>query len=48
MAGLCTGAGLGLLVLFRVNKNWRENLCIAGVLYVAAVVTGTLCQIVMP
>ena len=48
VAGLCTGAGLGLLVLFRVNKNWRENLCIAGVLYVAAVVTGTLCQIVMP
>ncbi len=48
VAGLCTGAGLGLLVLFRVNKNWRENLCIAGVLYVAAVVTGTLCQLVMP
>lgn len=47
VAGLCTGAGLGLLVLFRVNKNWKENLCIAGLLYVAAVVVGTLCQVVM-
>lgn len=47
-AGLCTGAGLGLLVLFRVNRDWRENLCIAGVLYVAAVLTGTLCQLLLP
>lgn len=45
VAGLCTGAGLGLLVLFRVNRNWKENLCIAGVLYVAAAVTGTICQL---
>lgn len=48
VAGLCTGAGMGLLVLFRVNKNWKENLCIAGTLYVSAVVTGTVCQLVFP
>lgn len=47
VAGLCTGAGLGLLVLFRVNKDWKENLCIAGVLYVAAVVTGVACQVIL-
>ena len=48
VAGLCTGAGLGLLVLFRVNKNWRENLSIAGVLYVASVAAGALCQMIFP
>ncbi len=46
IAGLCTGAGLGLAVLFRVHKNYRENFILAGILYAAAVVTGLLCQII--
>lgn len=46
VAGLCTGAGLGLAVLFRVNRNQKENLCIAGALYVAAVIAGLVCQAV--
>lgn len=48
VAGLCTGAGLGLLVLFRVNKNMKENLTLAATLYVSAVVIGVLCQIIFP
>ena len=48
VAGLCTGAGMGLLVLFKVNKNMKENLCIVGVLYGSAVVTGALCQMIFP
>lgn len=43
IAGLLTGAGVGLLVLFRVNDHLRENLMIAGLLYVF----GVLCGIVM-
>lgn len=44
VAGLCTGAGMGLAVLFRVNRNMKENLCIAGTLYAAAVAAGAACQ----
>lgn len=46
VAGLCTGAGMGLLVLFRTNRNWKENLALSGALYVAAVLTGFLCSLV--
>ena len=44
VAGLCTGAGLGLAVLFRVNRDVKENVCIAGALYGAAVIAGLVCQ----
>lgn len=46
VAGLCTGAGVGLAVLFKVNRNWRENLALTGVLYVAAVVTGLIVNLI--
>lgn len=39
-AGLCTGAGIGLAVLFRANKNIKENLIITGVLYAVGVICG--------
>lgn len=42
MSGLLVGAGVGLLVLFQVNKKWRENMLILGVLYVSGVTWGLL------
>lgn len=45
VSGLCTGAGAGLLVLFRENRNPKENLKILGILYVAAVVSGVILQL---
>ena len=38
MSGLLVGAGVGLLVLFRTNKNMKENLQIAGLLYGCGVI----------
>lgn len=45
IAGLCTNAGLGLVVLFRVNKNYKENFKILGLLYVVAVLAGMILSI---
>lgn len=42
MASSFTGSGLGLLVLFRTNRNLKENLIILLVMYVTGVVLGLL------
>ncbi len=42
MAGLLANAGVGLLVLFRLNRNRTQNVEIIGLLYVLAVVWGLL------
>lgn len=43
VAGLCTGAGVGLAVLFKYNRHLKENLLLAGILYGSAVATGLVC-----
>ncbi len=42
IAGLLDGAGVGLLILFRVNPDQKENLRITLLLYLLAVVFGLL------
>ena len=42
VAGLCAGAGVGMAVLFKVNRNTRENLGIAALLYVISAGAGML------
>ena len=42
IAGLCAGAGMGVVVLFRTNRRVKENVFILAVLYAAAVMTGLL------
>ena len=39
-AGLCSGAGIGLAVLFKTNKSFKENIRIAGILYATAALIG--------
>lgn len=45
IAGLCTGAGVGLLVLFRTNKHYKENFAIMGILYFFGVAAGLIINI---
>lgn len=42
MSGLLVGAGVGLLVLFRVNPDKKENMKIVGILYVIGVFMGSV------
>lgn len=48
MSGLFSGAGVGLLVLFRVNKNIKENLAITAVLVVVGLLFGLLGDLIFP
>ena len=47
IAGLCTGAGVGLLILFRTNRRYKENFAIMGVMYAAAVISGLIINAVL-
>ena len=42
MASSFTGSGLGLLVLFRTNRNMKENLAILASIYAVGVALGWL------
>ena len=45
MSGLLAGTGAGLLVLFKVNKAKIENLKIVVILYIVAVISGILIDV---
>lgn len=45
ISGLLVNAGLGLLVLFRVNNNIEENILITTLLYVIGVLSGFILSI---
>lgn len=47
MAGLLTGSGVGLLVLFRVNPDRKESLKVLGLLYGIGVLAGIVSGVVL-
>lgn len=47
IGGLLVGSGIGILVLFRVNKNLKENLKILGLLYTIGVVCGIIIDLIL-
>lgn len=47
IAGLSTGAGVGSIILFKTNKNIKENLKILGLVYIIGAVCGIIIDIVL-
>ena len=45
LSGLFSGAGVGLLILFRVNKRIKENLAIAGILIASGTLFGLIADL---
>ena len=46
ISGLCSGAGVGLLVLFRMNRRAKENLLILALLLFFGVVFGMIADLI--
>lgn len=47
IGGLLVGSGIGILVLFRVNKDIKENLKILTTLYVIGVICGIIIDLIV-
>ncbi len=47
IAGLCANAGVALLVLFKNNKNIKENIVILATLYGTSAILGFVLQLIM-
>lgn len=47
LSGLLTGTGVGLLILFRVNHDRKENLKILGLLYFIGVLVGVVVGLIV-
>ena len=46
IAGLLTGAGVGLAVLFKTNKGLKNNVKIVFLLYMIGVVSGVILELI--
>lgn len=46
IAGLSTGAGIGMAVLFKMNKPQKDNFKILGMLYLLGVISGLLVELI--
>ena len=47
IGGLLTGSGLGILLLFKTNKNLKENLSILSIIYFTGVLLGFIIDLVI-
>lgn len=46
IGGLLVNSGLGLIVLFKINKNLKENIKIVSILYFIGVIAGIIIELI--
>lgn len=47
LSGLLTGSGLGILLLFKTNKNLKENMLILSIIYFTGVIVGIIVDLII-
>ena len=47
IAGVLVNSGIGILILFKVNKNKKDNLSILGILYLIGILSGIFIELMM-
>ena len=47
ISGVAVNAGVGLLVLFKTNKDLKENIRIVGLLYAIGIISGIILQVII-
>lgn len=46
IAGLLAGSGIGLIVLFKTNHNWKNSLKVLGICYICGVLSGIVLNLI--
>ncbi len=46
ISGLCTGAGIGLIVLFKMNNNLKQNLKVLASIYMIGSISGVIITLI--
>ena len=47
ISGLLTGSGIGILLLFKSNKNIKENISILSIIYFVGIIVGILVDLII-
>ena len=47
IAGLLVNSGIGVLILFKVNKDKKDNFKILGILYLVGVTAGIIIDLLI-
>lgn len=47
IAGLLVNSGIGILILFKVNKDYRDNFKILGILYLIGITSGVILDLLL-